>query len=63
MPPAGDLQSRSLSNVTDAVIEEVKQSQSRPLDELYPIVYLDALMVKVGEGAFSARSIRYLFHV
>src|SRR3984893_14501346 len=38
-----------ISNVTDAVIEEVKQWQSRPLDELYPIVYLDALRVKVRD--------------
>src|ERR1700758_1660495 len=38
-----------ISNVTDAVIEEVKQWQNRPLDELYPIVYLGALMVKVRD--------------
>src|ERR1700756_5347638 len=38
-----------ISNVTDAVIEEVKQWQNRPLDELYPIVYLDALIVKVRD--------------
>jgi putative transposase len=38
-----------ISNVTDAVIEEVKQWQNRPLDELYPIVYLDALMVQVRD--------------
>jgi putative transposase len=37
----------SISNVTEAVIEEVKQWQNRPLDEVYPIVYLDAVMVKV----------------
>lgn len=36
-----------ISNVTDAVIEEVKAWQSRPLDVVYPIVYLDALMVKM----------------
>jgi len=38
-----------ISNVTDAVMEEVKAWQSRPLEELYPIVYLDALMVKVRD--------------
>src|SRR5438105_7467806 len=38
-----------ISNVTDAVIEEVKQWQSRPLEELYPIVYLDALLVKMRD--------------
>jgi len=40
-----------ISNVTDAVIEEVKQWQGRPLEELYPIVYLDALMVKYAMKA------------
>jgi putative transposase len=38
-----------ISNVTDGVIEEVKLWQGRPLEELYPIVYLDALMVKVRD--------------
>jgi hypothetical protein len=36
-----------ISNVTDAVVEEVKQWQNRPLEELYPILYLDALMVSI----------------
>jgi len=33
-----------------AVMEEVKAWQSRPLDEVYPIVYMDALRVKVRDG-------------
>lgn len=36
-----------ISDVTDAVIDEVKSWQSRPLDAVYPILYLDALFVKV----------------
>ena len=36
-----------ISNVTEAVMEEVKAWQSRPLDAIYPIVYLDALVVKM----------------
>ena len=36
-----------ISNVTDEVIDEVKAWQSRPLDKLYPIVYLDALVIKI----------------
>jgi putative transposase len=39
-----------ISNVTEAVMEEVRAWQSRPLDPLYPIVYLDALMVKMREN-------------
>ena len=40
-----------ISNVTDEVIDEVKAWQNRPLEELYPIVYLDALQFKVRDGA------------
>jgi putative transposase len=39
-----------ISNVTDAVVEEVKAWQDRPLDALYPIVYMDALYVKIRDG-------------
>src|SRR5450756_1019331 len=47
-----------ISNVTDAVVEEVKLWQGRPLEELYPIVYLDALMVKVrDEGHIQNKAI------
>jgi putative transposase len=38
-----------ISNVTEAMMEEVKSWQSRPLDSVYPIVYLDALVVKIRE--------------
>lgn len=38
-----------ISNVTDEVIDEVKAWQSRPLDKLYPIVYLDALVIKINQ--------------
>jgi putative transposase len=39
-----------ISNVTEAILEEVKAWQSRPLEELYPIVYLDAMMVKTRDN-------------
>lgn len=38
-----------ISTVTDSVIDTVKEWQNRPLDELYPILYLDALHVKVKD--------------
>jgi putative transposase len=38
-----------ISNVTNEVLEEVKAWQSRGLDSIYPIVYLDALVIKVHE--------------
>lgn len=38
-----------ISRVTDAVLDEVKQWQQRPLEAVYPIIYLDALVVKVRD--------------
>jgi putative transposase len=47
-----------ISNVTEAVMEEVKAWQARPLDEVYPIVYLDALVVKMRvEGRVENRAV------
>ena len=38
-----------VSKVTEAVLERVLEWQSRPLDEVYPIVYLDCIVVKVRQ--------------
>lgn len=46
-----------ISSVTDAVIEEVKAWQSRPLDALYPIVYLDCIHVKVRDGTVRVKAV------
>jgi putative transposase len=45
-----ELSHDTISRVTDAVAEEVKAWQGRPLEELYPVIYLDALVVKVRDG-------------
>jgi putative transposase len=45
-----ELSHETISNITDAVLEEVKAWQTRPLEEIYPIIYLDALVVKVRDG-------------
>jgi putative transposase len=47
-----------ISEVTDAVMEEVKAWQVRPLEEIYPIVYLDALYVNIKvSGRISKRAV------
>src|ERR671930_797852 len=47
-----------ISTVTDGVIDEVRTWQSRPLDAIYPILYLDALQVKVkDQGRVSNKAI------
>lgn len=38
-----------ISRVTDAVLEEVRDWQSRPLDPVYPVVFFDALRVKIRD--------------
>jgi putative transposase len=45
-----------ISSVTDAVSEEVKVWQARPLDAIYPIVYLDCIHVKVREGTVRVKA-------
>lgn len=40
-----------ISTVTDSIVNEVKEWQNRPLNELYPILYLDAMVLKIrSEG-------------
>ena len=46
-----------ISSVTDAVADEVKAWQSRPLDAVYPIVYLDCIHTKVREGAVRVKAV------
>jgi putative transposase len=45
----------TISRITDEVLEEMRVWQSRPLEAIYPVVFIDAMMVKVREGA-SVRS-------
>jgi putative transposase len=49
-----------ISNVTEAVMDEVRAWQSRPLDGLYPILYLDALYVKIRENGHVQNRAIYL---
>lgn len=44
-----DVSASLISKVTDAVIEQVVEWQSRPLDTVYPIVYLDCIVVKIRQ--------------
>ena len=47
-----------ISEVTDAVLDEVKAWQNRPLECMYPVLYLDALMVKMRhEGRVENRAV------
>jgi putative transposase len=49
-----------ISRVTDAVMEDVREWQRRPLDDVYPVVFLDALVLKIREGGTVQRKACYL---
>ena len=49
-----------ISSVTDSVMESVRDWQNRPLDEVYPVLYLDALMVKVKDQGHIVNKAVYL---
>ena len=46
-----ELSHETISKITDEVLEEVLAWQRRPLEAFYPVIYLDALVVKVRDGA------------
>jgi putative transposase len=55
-----DLSHETVSNVTEAVAEEVLAWQNRPLEAFYPVIYLDALVVKIRDGAHVANRAAHL---
>ena len=44
-----DVSHSLISQVTESVIEEVEQWQNRPLDSVYPVIYLDCIVIKVHQ--------------
>ena len=49
-----------ISRVTDSVMDDVREWQQRPLDDVYPVLFLDALVLKVREGGTVQRRACYL---
>ena len=47
----------TISRITDAVIEELAAWQSRPLDAVYPVVFIDAIHVKIRDGKVANRPV------
>ena len=46
-----------ISKVTDAVVDELVTWQNRPLDAIWPIIYIDALWVKIRSGSVTSRPV------
>jgi putative transposase len=40
----------TISRITDRVLEEMAAWQSRPLDQVYPVIFIDAIQVKIRDG-------------
>jgi putative transposase len=49
-----------ISRVTDAVMDDVREWAKRPLEDIYPIVFLDCMVIKVREGGTVQRRALYL---
>jgi putative transposase len=49
-----------ISRVTDAVMDDVRAWQQRPLEDVYPVIFLDALVLKIREGGSVQRRACYL---
>jgi transposase-like protein len=51
-----ELSHETISNITDAVAEEVLTWQARPLEAFYPVVFINAIVVKIRDGAHVANA-------
>jgi putative transposase len=49
-----------ISRVTDAVMDDARAWQQRPLDDVYPVLFLDAFVLKVRDGGSVQRKACYL---
>ncbi len=47
----------TISRITDRVIAEMSEWQNRPLDRVYPVVFIDALVVKIRDGQVTNRPV------
>ena len=48
---------QQISTITDAVLEKMSEWQNRPLDAVYPVVFIDAINVKIRDGNVANRPI------
>ncbi len=48
---------QTITTITDRVIEGMAEWQSRPLDPVYPVIFIDAVNVKIRDGNVANRPI------
>lgn len=49
-----------ISNITEVVVDEIKAWQSRPLEEVYPILYIDGLRLRIKDNGVVTTKVAYL---
>jgi putative transposase len=52
-----DISRDTISRITDAVLEDMVAWQNRPLDRVYPVVLIDAIVIKIRDGQVANRPI------
>jgi len=52
-----DVSRETISKITDAVLGEMTDWQNRPLDRVYPVIFIDAMVVKIRDGQVANRPI------
>jgi putative transposase len=49
-----------ISNITDVVVDEIKEWQTRALDEVYPILYIDGIRLRIKDNGVVTTKVAYL---
>ena len=52
-----DVSRETISKITDRVLEDLAEWQNRPLDRVYPVIFIDAIVVKIRDGQVANRPV------
>lgn len=52
-----DISRETISKITDAVVDDMQTWQSRPLDRVYPVILIDAIVIKIRDGQVANRPV------
>jgi transposase-like protein len=52
-----DVSRETISKITDRVLDDLADWQNRPLDRVYPVVFIDAIVVKIRDGQVANRPV------
>lgn len=52
-----DISRETISKITDRVLGEMAEWQTRPLDRVYPVIFIDAIVVKIRDGQVANRPV------